>query len=82
MNLTTSLPTASIAAAKVTNGEYDKAQKQLKSIEEQILTAINKGQRSTSVGSLEPAVKTKLESLGYKIQTGQQYNETWTSISW
>lgn len=82
MNLTTSLPTAAEAALKSANGGYDKAQKQLKRIEEQILTAVNKGQRSIFAGNLEPAVKNKLESLGYKIQSGQPYNETWTSISW
>lgn len=80
MNLTTTLPTALEAATTVQSGEYEKARKQLLSIEQKIKSAISNGQRSISCGSLESPVKSKLESLGYKIQT--KYNETWASISW
>lgn len=33
-------------------------------------------------GSLKPETRKKLEELGYKVETGTQYNEPYYSISW
>ena len=33
-------------------------------------------------GCLKPETRKKLEELGYKIETGNQYNESYYSISW
>jgi hypothetical protein len=77
------IPTAAEAAASVSAGEYEKAKKQSADIACQITDAIAGGNYSIGgSGRLEPVVKTKLEELGYKCETGSQYNESYWSISW
>jgi hypothetical protein len=56
---------------------------ELNIISEKINEAISKGKFSISEdGSLSQNCRQKLEELGYKIETGSQYNEPWYSISW
>ena len=64
------------------NVNYDTAQK-LKALDEQISNAIAKGGFSIrNDGILQSEIRKKLESLGYKIETGSQYNESYYRISW
>ena len=64
------------------NVNYDAAQK-LKALDEQISNAIAKGGFSIrNDGILQSEIRKKLESLGYKIETGSQYNESYYRISW
>ena len=49
----------------------------------QINNAIAEGKYSISNdGYLQHETRLRLEELGYKIQTGSQYNESYYSISW
>lgn len=75
------IPTAAQARQTIAQGQYDKAQKQADEISKLINNAITEGKASVSYGSLEDSVRSQLEAKGYKISSGQQYNETWTSIS-
>lgn len=59
-----------------TNGE-------LIMVKEAIDEAISRGAFSTEIkGALHPAVKEKLIERGYDVEYGNQYNETWCTISW
>ena len=52
-------------------------------IEEQIRNAVDAGRfYISSDGSLSLYCKGKLESMGYKVETGTQYNEPWYCIKW
>ena len=52
-------------------------------IMEKIEEAISKGEFSISTnGSLSASCRQKLEKLGYKVDTGIQYNEAWYNVSW
>lgn len=33
-------------------------------------------------GHIQPENRKKLEKLGYKVETGSQYNESYVNISW
>lgn len=64
-------------------GKYERAVKQMELIECEIQKAIEKGSFSASFnGSICSANKEKLESLGYKVDSGSQYNESYFSVSW
>ena len=52
-------------------------------IAQSINEAIAAGKFSCTLGkSVSIEVKQKLEALGYKVTSGTQYNESYTSISW
>lgn len=54
-------------------------------IEEKIKNSINDGSGSYSTcydGSLHHETITHLRSLGYKVEYGSQYNESYYMISW
>lgn len=52
-------------------------------IEEQIRKAVDAGEFYISNdGFLTPYCRHKLEELGYKVETGTQYNEPWYCIKW
>lgn len=52
-------------------------------IERRITNAIKEGKYSISYsGYLKQETKDALKSLGYKVETGSQYNEPYYSISW
>ena len=54
-------------------------------VEEKIKNSINDGSGSYSTcydGSLHQKTITHLKSLGYKVEYGSQYNESYYMISW
>jgi predicted kinase len=62
---------------------YDCVTSELNKLSEQINNAIAEGKYSiTNDGYLQQETRQRLEELGYKIQTGSQYNESYYSISW
>lgn len=64
-------------------GQNEKAVEQMEQIEWEINNAINNGHYNIGInGYIEKANRTKLESLGYRIETGSQYNESYFTISW
>ena len=77
------IPSAS-EANKMTNNAIDSCTtQQLAELSKQIRAAIADGKFSVSLdGSLKPETRKKLEELGYKVETGNQYNESYYSISW
>lgn len=77
------IPSAS-EANKITYETIDNRNaQQLSKLSKLINDAIANGKFSISEdGSLDAEIKQKLEKLGYKVQTGSQYNESYYSISW
>ena len=56
---------------------------QLAELSKLIRAAIADGKFSISLnGYLKSEIQKKLEKLGYKVETGTQYNESCYSISW
>lgn len=61
----------------------DIATKQLSIIEEKINKAISEGMcKIYYEKKLDSAARMALTRLGYKVETGSQYNEEWYCISW
>ena len=57
--------------------------KQLQEIATEINAASKEGKYSYSEnGFLKPKIREKLEELGYEVEVGSQYNQSWYSISW
>ena len=77
------IPSAS-EANKMTNHVIDSCTtQQLAELSKLIRDAIADGKFSISEdGCLKPEIRKKLEELGYKVETGIQYNESYYSISW
>lgn len=77
------IPSAS-EANKMANHVIDsRITQQLAELSKLIRDAIADGKFSISEdGCLKPETRKKLEELGYKIETGTQYNESYYSISW
>lgn len=77
------IPSAS-EANKMTNNAIDNCTtQQLAELSKLIRDAVADGKFSISEdGCLKPETRTKLEGLGYKVETGTQYNEPYYSISW
>ena len=77
------IPSAS-EANKMTNHVIDSCTtQQLAELSKLIRDAIADGKFSISEdGCLKPETRKKLEELGYKVETGNQYNESYYSISW
>lgn len=77
------IPSAS-EANKMANNIIDNCiTQQLAELSKLIKDAIADGKFSISKdGYLKPETQKKLEELGYKIETGTQYNESYYSISW
>ena len=77
------IPSAS-EANKMTNHVIDSCTtQQLAELSKLIRDAIADGKFSISEdGCLKPEIRKKLEELGYKVETGSQYNESYYSISW
>lgn len=71
-------------ANKMTNNAIDSCTiQQLAELSKLIRDAVADGKFSISKGGyLKPEIRKKLEELGYKIETGNQYNESYYSISW
>lgn len=77
------IPSAS-EANKMTNNAIDSCTtQQLTELSKLIRDAIADGKFSICEdGYLKPETRKKLEGLGYKVETGTQYNESYYSISW
>ena len=74
---------ASEANQKTRNNIKKCLTKELSELEKQIDEAISNGEFSISNnGYLQSETKDRLEELGYKVSTGNQYNELYYSISW
>lgn len=76
-----------ITAEEARTRTISKAQKmalaELKEIEELIENAIEDCTYSISQdGVLSQVCKNQLESMGYKVETGTQYNQPWYNIKW
>lgn len=57
--------------------------KELDKIDKLIAEAVSNGKFSIcNDGVLQSKTKEMLKSLGYRIETGSQYNEAYYSISW
>ena len=60
-----------------------KLDKEIEMIEQKILYATTQGKNYVYI---EPAISTSakqmLKQLGYKVEYGQQYNESYTNIEW
>lgn len=71
-------------ANKMTNNAIDSCTtQQLAELSKLIRDAIVNGKFSISKdGCLKPKTRKKLEELGYKVETGNQYNESYYCISW
>ena len=77
------IPTAEEARKAIEQGKYEKAKSQEFQVEGQIKEAIGKGLNHISGdGWLEPSVCVRLERLGYKYETGTQYNDHYWCIGW
>jgi hypothetical protein len=67
----------------VEQGYNEKAIAQLEQIEWELENAIQNGKFNVSLdGVIEASNRRKLESLGYKVSAGSQYNESYFTISW
>ena len=78
-----SMLSASEAKTKTQNNIDDCVTQEVKKLDEQISNAIAEGKFSISnSGMLQSSTQEKLESLGYKIKIGRQYNEAYYSVSW
>ena len=77
------IPPAS-EANKMANHVIDSGiTQQLAELSKLIRDAIADGKFSISEdGCLKHEIRKKLEELGYKVETGSQYNESYYSISW
>ncbi len=68
---------------KTENNINNCAAKELSEIMGKIDKAIANGEFLFSTnGYLQPETKQRLEELGYKVETGSQYNESYYSVSW
>lgn len=71
--------------ARKQSEQYSKSEldKEIEMIEQKILYATIQGKNYVYI---EPAISTSakqmLKQLGYKIEYGQQYNESYTNIEW
>lgn len=83
VNNATTLLSASEAHKKTTDNIKDCSTKELAEISNKISDAITNGKFSINGdGYLQYETIQRLEELGYKVQTGSQYNEDHWNISW
>lgn len=77
------IPSASEANKMTNNVINNCAIQQLEEISNLIKDAIKNGYFSISKdGYLKSKAQKKLEELGYKVETGGQYNNSYYTISW
>lgn len=77
------IPTAAEAKNVTELAIENSITKQLEELSFKINAAIHKGKYDiTNDGTLNLEVKRKLEALGYKVTIGNQYNESYYTISW
>lgn len=76
-------PPAAEARRMVDQGDFEKAKQVMAIATKAINTAIRNGQKRATVDGFMPqAVISELKRLGYEIETGSQYNESFTCIKW
>jgi hypothetical protein len=75
---------ANEAAAKVVQGQYDKAMTQAAKVETCITKAIEDGRRTVSFdGKLEQGVERNLRQMGYAVTySNDQRDGNYTTITW
>lgn len=74
---------ASEAKTKTQNNIDDCITQELEELNKKINNAISCGKFSIcNDGYLQPETRKRLEQLGYKVETGSQYNQSYYSISW
>lgn len=77
------IPTAAEAKNVTESSIEDSIAKQLEKLSSDINNAAHKGKYDiTNDGILDSAIKRRLEALGYKVTIGNQYNESYYTISW
>lgn len=70
-------------ARKIATDEDKQISKQFKEVEKYIDEAAFNGYFSVHVaGTLHPYVRKCLENMGYRVETNNQYNDFFYSISW
>lgn len=70
-------------ARKIATDEDKTISKQFEEVEKYINEAAFNGEFSVHIaGVLHPYVKKYLENIGYRVDTGNQYNDSFYSISW
>lgn len=70
-------------ARKIASEEDKNITKQFEEVERYVSEAVLNGEFSVSVaGQLHLYVKKYLERIGYKVTTGNQYNDSFYTISW
>lgn len=63
--------------------ESKAVKEEISRVENEILAAVTEGLYDTSIdGYLKPQTKKYLQGLGYDVQSGSQYNESYTTIKW
>lgn len=77
------IPTAAEAKNATELAKENSITKQLEKLSSDINNAIHKGKYDiANDGTLDSEVKRRLEDLGYKVTSGNQYNESYYTISW
>ena len=77
------LPTAKQAKEMVNSRVDNKANEELEHVTKLILSAINNNKTYvTGNGTLMQMTIEKLRKLGYKVDNGSQYNESFYSVKW
>jgi hypothetical protein len=75
--------TAQEARQRTTDKEKHLVSVEMKMVEELIENAIEDCKYYISQdGSLSQICRNQLEALGYKVETGTQYNQPWYCIKW
>jgi len=71
------------AAAKSNEIIKQHKTQELSMVDKMISRAISEGERRCDIdGSLSSITKKELKNLGYKVECGTQYNESWVIIRW
>lgn len=77
------IQTAEEVRKKATEVRLQQINNELTFIAECINQAVSEGEMSCYWDHyVDDEVKSKLETLGYKVTSGYQYNESYTNISW
>ena len=73
---------ASEANLQTTDNLDNYLENEIEKIENKVIDAIKKGKYECYVDYLTNEAKKYLRNLGYKVETGSQYNQEYNFISW
>lgn len=73
---------ASTAYDRTIRNIQNNTTKEMESISKEISNAIQKGKFRITLNKLSNESRKQIESLGYKVDSGSQYNEMYYIISW